>query len=106
MSQFELQVRTLCGLPLAQPVQLASCVMLNLLGDLWLDDSGQAIEPDWASVLAMPGVSLHLYGKNGARKGRKMGHITITGGSPVEVCAMAHEVAQVLGLPYSPSIAI
>ena len=106
VSQFELQVRTLCGLPLAQPVQLASCVMLNLLGDLWLDDSGQAIEPDWASVLAMPGVSLHLYGKNGARKGRKMGHITITGGSPVEVCAMAHEVAQVLGLPYSPSIAI
>ncbi len=106
VSQFELQVRTLCGLPLAQPVQLAPCVMLNLLGDLWLDETGQQREPDWVSVLAMPGVSLHLYGKNGARKGRKMGHITITGSSPVEACAMAQEVAQVLGLPYTPSISV
>jgi 5-(carboxyamino)imidazole ribonucleotide synthase len=106
VSQFELQVRTLCGLPLAQPVQLGASVMLNLLGDLWLDESGKAAEPDWASVLAMPGVSLHLYGKNGARKGRKMGHITITGGSAAEACAMAQEVAQVLGLPYTPSIAL
>jgi 5-(carboxyamino)imidazole ribonucleotide synthase len=106
VSQFELQVRTLCGLPLAQPMQLAPCVMLNLLGDLWLDEAGKAVEPDWASVLAMPGVSLHLYGKNGARKGRKMGHMTVTGGSPVEACAMAQEVAHILGLPYSPSIAI
>ena len=106
VSQFELQVRTLCGLPLAQPVQFAPCVMLNLLGDLWLDEAGAAREPDWASVLAMPGVSLHLYGKNGARKGRKMGHITITGSSPVQACAMASEAAQMLGLPYLPSIAV
>jgi 5-(carboxyamino)imidazole ribonucleotide synthase len=106
VSQFELQVRTLCGLPLAQPLQLAPAVMLNLLGDLWFDDAGQSREPDWASVLAMPGVSLHLYGKNGARKGRKMGHITITGSSPVEACTMASEVAQTLGLPYTPSIAL
>ena len=106
VSQFELQVRSLCGLPLAEPVQLAPCVMLNLLGDLWLDESGKEREPDWASVLAMPGVSLHVYGKNGARKGRKMGHITITGRSPVEVCTMAQEVAQTLGLPYTSSIAV
>ncbi len=106
VSQFELQVRTLCGLPLAQPVQLAPAVMLNLLGDLWFDDAGQSREPDWASVLAMPGVSLHLYGKNGARKGRKMGHITITGGSPAQACTMAQEVAQVLSLPYTPCIAV
>ena len=47
--------------------------MANLLGDLW---SG---EPDWASALRVPGVSLHLYGKADARPGRKMGHLTATG---------------------------
>lgn len=103
-SQFELQVRTLCGLPLAQPMQLASCVMLNLLGDIWLDDAGVENMPDWASVLALPGVSLHLYGKAGARKGRKMGHITVTGASPELAGSVALEVAQTLGLPYQPTM--
>ncbi len=104
VSQFELQVRTLCGLPLAQPVQLASAVMLNLLGDIWLDDSGKETTPDWASVLALPGVALHLYGKAGARKGRKMGHITITGQSPEISGSVALEVAQMLGLSYQPTM--
>ena len=104
VSQFELQVRTLCGLPLAQPVQLASCVMLNLLGDSWLDEAGKERTPDWASILALPGVSLHLYGKAGARKGRKMGHITITGASPEIAGSVALEVAQTLGLPYQPTM--
>jgi 5-(carboxyamino)imidazole ribonucleotide synthase len=104
MSQFELQVRTLCGLPLAQPVQLAPAVMLNLLGDIWLDAQGKEKAPNWAGVLALPGVSLHLYGKAGARKGRKMGHITITGQSPEIAGSVAQEVAQTLGLPYTPSM--
>ena len=108
VSQFELQVRTLCGLPLAQPLQLASCVMLNVLGDLWLDAAGQEKTPektpDWAGVLALPGVALHLYGKAGARKGRKMGHITVTGASPEMAGSVALEVAQLLGLPYQPSM--
>jgi 5-(carboxyamino)imidazole ribonucleotide synthase len=104
VSQFELQVRTLCGLPLAQPELLASCVMLNLLGDVWLDADGQERQPDWASVLALPGVALHLYGKAGARPGRKMGHITVTGQSPEIAGSVAQEVAQVLGLPYTPSM--
>ncbi|MFM7332638.1 MAG: 5-(carboxyamino)imidazole ribonucleotide synthase [Brachymonas sp.] len=104
LSQFELQVRTLCGLPLAPPVQHGSAVMLNLLGDLWFDEAGQSREPDWASVLAMPGVSLHLYGKNGARKGRKMGHITVIAQSPEAVIDMAQEVAELLGLPYKPCL--
>jgi 5-(carboxyamino)imidazole ribonucleotide synthase len=104
ISQFELQVRTLCGLPLAQPVQMASCVMLNLLGDVWLDASGQEKTPDWAGILAMPGVALHLYGKTQARAGRKMGHITISAASPELACGMAQEVATVLGLPYSPAL--
>jgi 5-(carboxyamino)imidazole ribonucleotide synthase len=104
LSQFELQVRTLCGLPLVQPVQLASCVMHNLLGDIWLDAEGKETTPNWAGVLALPGVSLHLYGKAGARKGRKMGHITITGGSPEMAGSVAWEVAQMLGLPYAPTM--
>jgi 5-(carboxyamino)imidazole ribonucleotide synthase len=104
VSQFELQVRTLCGLPLAQPAQLASSVMLNLLGDIWLDEAGKETTPDWAGVLALPGVSLHLYGKAGARKGRKMGHITVTGASPEMAGRVALEVAQMLGLPYQPTM--
>ena len=104
ISQFELQVRTLCGLPLAQPMQLASCVMLNLLGDLWLDVDGKEKTPDWAGVLALPGVSMHLYGKNGARKGRKMGHITVSGANPEIAGSVALEVAQLLGLLYQPTM--
>ncbi|TAG26653.1 MAG: 5-(carboxyamino)imidazole ribonucleotide synthase [Burkholderiales bacterium] len=104
VSQFELQVRTLCGLPLAQPVQLASSVMLNLLGDIWFNEAGAEITPDWAGVLALPGVSLHLYGKAGARKGRKMGHITVTGASPEMAGSVALEVAEKLGLPYKPTM--
>jgi 5-(carboxyamino)imidazole ribonucleotide synthase len=104
VSQFELQVRTLCGLPLAQPMQLAPCVMLNVLGDLWLDERGREAAPDWATILSLPGVSLHLYGKTGARKGRKMGHITISGESAEIAGSMALEVAQLLGLPYVPTM--
>ena len=104
VSQFELQVRTLCGLPLAQPVQLGASVMLNLLGDVWLDSTGKERSPDWAAVLVLPGVSLHVYGKAGARKGRKMGHITVTGSSPEMAGSIAQEVAQILGLPYTPSM--
>ena len=104
VSQFELQVRTLCGLPLAEPVQHASAVMLNVLGDIWLDAAGKEKTPPWASVLALPGVSLHLYGKTGARKGRKMGHITITAASPEQAGRVALEVSQALGLPYQPTM--
>jgi 5-(carboxyamino)imidazole ribonucleotide synthase len=104
VSQFELQVRTLCGLPLAQPELKGASVMLNLLGDVWFDADGQERTPDWANVLALPGVALHLYGKAGARPGRKMGHITVTGQSPEIAGSVAQEVAQLLGLPYSPSM--
>ncbi len=80
ISQFELQVRALAGLPLARRASTAPAIMLNLLGDLWFADSGDArVEPRWADVLALPGTHLHLYGKTEARRGRKMGHLTITG---------------------------
>ena len=71
-SQFEQQVRVLCGLPLGDPSQHTPAVMLNLLGDIW----GRG-EPDWEAVLAHPGAHLHLYGKREARPGRKMGHVTV-----------------------------
>jgi 5-(carboxyamino)imidazole ribonucleotide synthase len=70
-SQFEQQVRAVCGLPLGSTEAVAPAAMANLLGDLW-----QGGEPDWAAALAVPGVALHLYGKGEARQGRKMGHLT------------------------------
>lgn len=72
-SQFDQQLRAVCGLPLGDTDLLRPAAMANLLGDLWFTGSG---EPDWASVLAGAGVSLHLYGKAEPRKGRKMGHLT------------------------------
>lgn len=71
-SQFEQQVRTLCGLPLGATTQHSAAVMINLLGDVW--HSG---EPDWNAVLQHPTAKLHLYGKSEARPGRKMGHYTV-----------------------------
>ena len=71
-SQFEQQVRALCGLPLGDASLHSAVVMVNLLGDLWR--AGQA--PPWEQVLANPRAKLHLYGKREARPGRKMGHYT------------------------------
>ena len=75
-SQFEQQVRAICGLPLGSPAIERPAAMANLLGELWADG-----EPDWAGALAVPGVRLHLYGKGAARPGRKMGHVTATADS-------------------------
>ena len=97
VSQFELQVRTLAGLPLVQPRQHSPAIMLNLLGDLW--GAKGDTEPDWAAVLALPGTHLHLYGKLGARAGRKMGHLTLTGATPAAVRSTALQAAALLGLP-------
>ncbi len=71
-SQFEQQVRAICGFPLGATDLLQPAAMVNLLGDLWANG-----EPNWAAALAMPDVKLHLYGKASARPGRKMGHITV-----------------------------
>jgi 5-(carboxyamino)imidazole ribonucleotide synthase len=97
VSQFELQVRTLAGLPLVQPRAFGPALMLNLLGDLWFAD-GRERTPDWAGVLALPGAHLHLYGKASARPGRKMGHLTITGPDVATVRATALAAAQRLGI--------
>nr|WP_315236214.1 5-(carboxyamino)imidazole ribonucleotide synthase [uncultured Albidiferax sp.] len=101
VSQFELQVRTLAGLPLVQPRQHSPALMLNLLGDLWFVRSAEAsmpITPPWAEVLALPGAHLHLYGKSTASKGRKMGHLTLTGPTVEAVRATALQAAALLGI--------
>jgi 5-(carboxyamino)imidazole ribonucleotide synthase len=97
VSQFALQVRTMAALPLVQPRLHSASVMLNLLGDVWLN-TGELRTPDWDQVLALPGVHLHLYGKLEARAGRKMGHITITGNTIDEARQVAEQVQAVLGL--------
>jgi 5-(carboxyamino)imidazole ribonucleotide synthase len=94
VSQFELQVRTLTGLPLTQPRQHSPAIMLNLLGDIWPEGG----VPPWDKVLALPGTHLHLYGKAKASKGRKMGHLTITGATVAQVRATALEAARLLGM--------
>lgn len=82
-SQFEQQVRSTCGLPLGSTELLRPAAMANLLGDLW-----EPQMPDWAAALALPDVSLHLYGKEQARPGRKMGHLTALAGTPEAAAAL------------------
>jgi len=94
VSQFELQVRTLAGLPLVQPRQHSPSIMLNLLGDIWPEGG----VPAWGQVLALPGTHLHLYGKLKASKGRKMGHLNITGESVEQVRSTALKAARILGI--------
>lgn len=72
-SQFEQQLRAICGLPLGSTEFVRPAAMANLLGDLW--DNG---DPDWAGACVNPAVKLHLYGKAAPRAGRKMGHLTAT----------------------------
>jgi 5-(carboxyamino)imidazole ribonucleotide synthase len=98
VSQFELQVRTLAGLPLVAPRLHSATVMLNLLGELWFDAAGTERTPAWGEVLALPGVHLHLYGKAEARPGRKMGHLTVTAASAADARAVALRAAAALGL--------
>jgi 5-(carboxyamino)imidazole ribonucleotide synthase len=100
-SQFEQQARATAGLPLADTTSLCPVIMLNLLGDLWFDPaSGARREPDWASVRAVPGAQLHLYGKAEARRGRKMGHVNVLGASLEQVRERTIRVAAALGLPF------
>ncbi len=98
VSQFDLQVHAMAGLPLPQPRQHSPAIMLNLLGDVWFDSNGKPRTPDWQAVLGLPGTHLHLYGKLDARHGRKMGHLNITGADVNAVKAVARQAADILGL--------
>ena len=83
-SQFEQQLRAVCGLPLGDTRLHSASAMSNLLGDVWAGG-----EPDWPAALAIPGVKLHLYGKAEARPGRKMGHLTALAETPEEAARRA-----------------
>ena len=85
-SQFEQQVRAICGLPLGATTLLRPAAMANLLGDVWATG-----EPKWDAALAVPDVKLHLYGKTRPLKGRKMGHLTAMADTPAQ--AIQHVLA-------------
>jgi 5-(carboxyamino)imidazole ribonucleotide synthase len=87
-SQYEQQVRAVCGLGLGSTAMTAPAIaMVNLLGDLW-----EGGDPDWTGVLDDPHAKLHLYGKSKARPGRKMGHLTVTAPGVTAAAARALEL--------------
>jgi 5-(carboxyamino)imidazole ribonucleotide synthase len=90
-SQFEQQLRAICGLPLGATDLLRPAAMANLLGDLWCNGT-----PDWAALCALPDVKLHLYGKSEARPGRKMGHLTALAASAQEAGVRVREARKLL----------
>lgn len=93
-SQFDQQVRALCGLPPGDTRLLSPVVMVNLLGDIWRDD-----EPAWDKLLSQPNVHLHLYGKKSARIGRKMGHFNVLAEDVETALAQALELKRMLREP-------
>jgi 5-(carboxyamino)imidazole ribonucleotide synthase len=100
-SQYEQQVRALCGLPLGEVRQHSAAVMVNLLGELWYENGdahGHYREPDWAALAAFPGLKLHLYAKHHARPGRKMGHFTVVGDNPAQVLETAMAARAAIGI--------
>ena len=97
-SQFEQQLRAVCGLPLGSPEMLQpAAAMANLLGDIW-----EGGEPDWAAALAMADIKLHLYGKSSPRPGRKMGHLTALAGTPAEARARVLSARELLRSKHDP----
>jgi 5-(carboxyamino)imidazole ribonucleotide synthase len=100
-SQFAQQVRAMARLPLGDVRQHSPAVMLNLLGDLWFaseDADAAPVEPAWEKILALPGACLHLYGKEEARRGRKMGHVTFVAPTMEAASASLIAACAVLGI--------
>jgi 5-(carboxyamino)imidazole ribonucleotide synthase len=92
-SQFEQQVRMMCGLPPGDTHMLSPVIMTNLLGDIWKDS-----EPDWQQVLNESQAHLHLYGKKEARPGRKMGHINCLAGDVEQALATTARIRTALSM--------
>jgi 5-(carboxyamino)imidazole ribonucleotide synthase len=113
-SQFEQQVRAMARLPLGDPRQHSPAVMLNLLGDVWFESAtpkqrqapstghaaGAPLVPAWDQVAALAPARLHLYGKEEARPGRKMGHITCAAATLALAQQAAAECVRILHLPH------
>jgi 5-(carboxyamino)imidazole ribonucleotide synthase len=94
-SQFEQAVRAICDLPLGSVEVIRPAAIVNLLGDLWLEERAPAFE----RVLSLPGVRLHLYGKRVARPGRKMGHLSAIAATPEEATALVQKACALLDKP-------
>jgi len=97
-NQFEQQVRALTDLPLGSARQHSAAVMVNLLGDVWQADGA---EPAWMNAFESASLKMHLYGKQSARAGRKMGHYTVINSSLDKAIADAMQVRQLLGIGLS-----
>ncbi len=98
-NQFEQQVRAMTGLPLGESRAHSAAVMVNLLGDLWFrKDPHHSHEPDWAQLLTVANLKLHLYGKHHARPGRKMGHFTVIGKDEQQVRDSALAARRLIGI--------
>lgn len=97
-SQFEQQVRAICGLPLGDTRLRSPAAMANLLGDVWAAAGGS---PRWEAALGFPDVHLHLYGKTDPRPGRKMGHLTALAGTATEAAEMVRKARAALVLASS-----
>ena len=95
-SQFEQQLRAVCGLPLGSTELYRPAAMGNLLGDLWHDG-----EPNWAAACAFPEVKLHLYGKLIPRPGRKMGHLTALAATAGAASRLVHAARAALQQTHS-----
>jgi 5-(carboxyamino)imidazole ribonucleotide synthase len=93
-SQFEQLVRTACNLPLGETDVLVPAAIVNLLGEVWIDNGGA---PDFAAAISVPGVRVHLYEKREARVGRKMGHLSATGATADEALSRVLEAKGKLG---------
>ena len=89
--QFEQQVRALCGLPLGDTRLLSPVAMVNILGDRWHDGG-----PHWDALLAHDNIKLHLYGKEAARPGRKMGHFNVLDTDPAAALKLAEQMRDAL----------
>jgi 5-(carboxyamino)imidazole ribonucleotide synthase len=102
-SQFEQQVRAMTGMPLGDTRQHSPAVMLNILGDVWFPGGpkGASVTPPWHEVAAMPAARLHLYGKEEARCGRKMGHVNFTAATLEEARTAGRDCARLLHIATS-----
>lgn len=97
-SQFEQQVRSMCNLKLGDSELKNNVIMLNLLGDIWVNET---THPDWGVLLAeYPNLKLHLYEKQIAKPGRKMGHLTIQGPKIDELIQQIKQIKIKLGIMY------
>jgi 5-(carboxyamino)imidazole ribonucleotide synthase len=101
LSQFDYQVRTLCGLPLVPATPYGDAVMVNLLGDVWFTGD-VAREPAWSDLLRVPELHLHLYGKKEPRRGRKMGHFSLVGPAVAALHLQADDAHERGAAPVTP----